>query len=220
MTNCEAQLSSLIVATVRWSPCRSPPSLTPPTTLPSWNEGQAKQSIVAFVERVTAEGSPDFVPAASALRSSTMTARCGPSSRCISSLRFALDRVKALAPQHPEWNTQEPFASLLKGDVKGGARGRRACHSRDRDGHPCGHDHRRIRSRSSATGSPRAKHPKTGQALHGNDLSADAGVAGLSARQRFQDVHRLGRRHRVHAGLQRDRSMASRPSRWSAAAAS
>src|SRR3954454_21350613 len=36
---------------------------------------------------------------------------------------FALDRVKALAPQHPEWKTQEPFASLLKGDVKGALAG-------------------------------------------------------------------------------------------------
>ena len=31
---------------------------------------------------------------------------------------FALDRVKALAPQHPEWKTQEPFKTVLAGDVK------------------------------------------------------------------------------------------------------
>ena len=59
---------------------------------------------------------------------STTTARSGPSSRCTSSSLFALDRVKALAPQHPEWKDKEPFASLLKGDLKGAlAGGERAC---------------------------------------------------------------------------------------------
>jgi phosphoserine phosphatase len=62
--------------------------------------------------------SPHFVPPPSASPPSTTTAPCGVNSRCIFSLFFALDRVKEMAPQHPEWKNKEPFASLLKGDVK------------------------------------------------------------------------------------------------------
>ena len=50
--------------------------------LPSWNEGTSKQAIVAFVEKVTKEGSPDFVPCRSGSPRSTTTARYGASSRC------------------------------------------------------------------------------------------------------------------------------------------
>ena len=54
--------------------------------LPSWNDTAPKAAIVEFVEKVSKEGSPDFVPEPNASRCSTMTARCGPSSRCMSSL--------------------------------------------------------------------------------------------------------------------------------------
>ena len=59
-------------------------------------------------------------------------------------LLFALDRVKALAPQHPEWKSKEPFASLLKGDVKGALAGGEHGHRRDRHGHPRRHDDRGV----------------------------------------------------------------------------
>ena len=60
-------------------------------------------------------------------------------------LLFALDRVKALAPQHPEWKDKEPFASLLKGDVKGALAGGERAIARNRHGHARGHDHRGVR---------------------------------------------------------------------------
>jgi hypothetical protein len=56
---------------------------------------------------------------------------------------FALDRVKALAPQHPEWKEKEPFASLLKGDVKGAHGRRHEIGGRNRHGHSRRYDHRR-----------------------------------------------------------------------------
>ncbi|MCV3210699.1 haloacid dehalogenase-like hydrolase [Mesorhizobium sp. YC-39] len=86
--------------------------------LPSWNDGQAKQSIVAFVERVTAEGSADFVPIAERIAVFDNDGALWAEQPMYFQLLFALDRVKALAPQHPEWKDKEPFASLLKGDVK------------------------------------------------------------------------------------------------------
>jgi hypothetical protein len=87
--------------------------------LPSWNDGQAKQSIVAFVARVTKADSPDFVPPAERIAVFDYDGTLWSEQPMYFQVLFALDRVKALAPRHPEWKDEEPFASLLKGDVKG-----------------------------------------------------------------------------------------------------
>ncbi|CCV11207.1 HAD family hydrolase [Mesorhizobium sp. STM 4661] len=94
------------------------PSAQGAEVLASWNEGEAKQSIVRFVESVTKEGSADFVPVPERIAVFDNDGTLWGEQPMYFQLQFALDRVKALAPQHPEWNTQEPFASLLKGDVK------------------------------------------------------------------------------------------------------
>ena len=91
--------------------------------LPSWNDGAAKQSIIAFVEKVTKEGSPDFVPVAERIATFDNDGTLWCEKPLPVQLFFALDRVKALAPQHPEWKDKEPFASLLKGDLKTAAAG-------------------------------------------------------------------------------------------------
>jgi hypothetical protein len=91
--------------------------------LPSWNDGQAKQAIVNFVAKVTKPGSPDFVPPAERIAAFDNDGTLWAEQPMYFQLIFALDRVKALAPQHPEWKTKEPFASLLKGDVKGALAG-------------------------------------------------------------------------------------------------
>ncbi|RWB04251.1 HAD family hydrolase [Mesorhizobium sp.] len=86
--------------------------------LPSWNDVQAKQAIVAFVERVTAEGAADFVPEAERVAVFDNDGTLWGEQPLYFQLLFAIDRVKAMAPQHPEWKDKEPFASLLKGDIK------------------------------------------------------------------------------------------------------
>ena len=86
--------------------------------LPSWNDGPAKQSIITFVERVTKPGSPDFVPVPERIAVFDNDGTLWCEQPVPVQLYFALDRVKALAPQHPEWKTKEPFASLLKGDLQ------------------------------------------------------------------------------------------------------
>ncbi len=86
--------------------------------LPSWNDGTAKQSLIAFVEKVTTEGSPDFVPVAERIATFDNDGTLWCEQPLPVQLFFALDRVKALAPQHPDWTDKEPFASLLKGDLK------------------------------------------------------------------------------------------------------
>jgi hypothetical protein len=86
--------------------------------LPSWNDGPAKQAITTFIGRVTIAGSPDFIPVPERIAVFDNDGTLWAEQPMYFQLLFALDRVKALAPQHPEWKTKEPFASLLKGDVK------------------------------------------------------------------------------------------------------
>jgi phosphoglycolate phosphatase-like HAD superfamily hydrolase len=86
--------------------------------LPSWNEGATKQAIISFVTKVTTQGSQDFVPAPERIATFDNDGTLWSEQPMYFQFFFALDRVKALAPQHPEWKTTEPFKSLLAGDMK------------------------------------------------------------------------------------------------------
>src|SRR5438067_7832282 len=86
--------------------------------LSSWNDGATKKAIVAFVEKVTKEGSSDFVPPNERIATFDNDGTLWCEQPLYFQFLFAIDRVKGLAPQHPEWKTREPFASLLKGDMK------------------------------------------------------------------------------------------------------
>jgi phosphoglycolate phosphatase-like HAD superfamily hydrolase len=86
--------------------------------LPSWNDGAAKKSIVDFVTKVTTQGADFVVPANRiAVFDNDGTLWC--EQPIYFQAAFALDRVKAMAPQHPEWKKKEPFKSFLAGDKKG-----------------------------------------------------------------------------------------------------
>ncbi len=91
--------------------------------LPSWNDSAPKQAIIAFVEKVTKEGSTDFVAAPERIATFDNDGTLWAEQPIYFQFAFMFDRVKALAPRHPEWKTKEPFASLLKGDVKGALAG-------------------------------------------------------------------------------------------------
>jgi phosphoglycolate phosphatase-like HAD superfamily hydrolase len=86
--------------------------------LPSWNDSKTKRSIVAFVERVTNPSSPTFVAPSERITVFDNDGTLWAEQPMYFQLAFAIDRVKALAPQHPEWRTKEPFASLLGGDLR------------------------------------------------------------------------------------------------------
>ena len=87
--------------------------------LASWNDTAPKKAIETFVARVTKPGTPEFVPVAERIAVFDNDGTLWAEQPLYFQLLFALDRVKALAPQHPEWKEKEPFASLLKGNVKG-----------------------------------------------------------------------------------------------------
>jgi len=91
--------------------------------LPSWNDGPAKQSIITFVEKVTKPGSPDFVPIPERIATFDNDGTLWSEQPVPVQFYFVADRVKALAPQHPEWKDKEPFASLLKGDLQAALEG-------------------------------------------------------------------------------------------------
>jgi hypothetical protein len=91
--------------------------------LPSWNDTGSKRAIIAFVEKVTTEGSPDFVPVAERIATFDNDGTLWSEQPLYFEFIFALDRLRALAPQHPEWKTEQPFAAALKGDVKGALAG-------------------------------------------------------------------------------------------------
>ena len=86
--------------------------------LPSWNEGPAKQSIIAFVAKVTTAGSPGFVPVPERIATFDNDGCLWAEQPMYFQALFIFDRIKGLAPQHPEWKDKEPFASVLEGDVK------------------------------------------------------------------------------------------------------
>jgi hypothetical protein len=85
--------------------------------LPSWNDTAARRAIIAFVEKTTTEGSPDFVPVPERIAVFDNDGTLWAEKPLPFQLLFAFDEVKRLAPQHPEWKTKEPFASVLKGDI-------------------------------------------------------------------------------------------------------
>jgi phosphoglycolate phosphatase-like HAD superfamily hydrolase len=86
--------------------------------LPSWNDGPAKQAIIDFVAKVISQGGPEFVRPAERIATFDNDGTLWAEQPMYFQLAFALDRVKALAPQHPEWSSTEPFKSVLAGDVK------------------------------------------------------------------------------------------------------
>jgi haloacid dehalogenase-like hydrolase len=96
---------------------------TPSSPLPSWNDGRTKQSILDFVARVTKEGGADYVVPEQRVATFDNDGTLWSEQPMYFQLLFALDRVRVLAPRHPEWKATEPFASLLKGDVKGALAG-------------------------------------------------------------------------------------------------
>jgi len=117
MTNANRALQRLTTAFALALVCSQTVGAQDP--LPSWQDTAPKRAIIRFVERVTKPGSPDFVAPSERIATFDNDGTLWSEKPVPFQLFFAFDRVRALAAQHPEWKTREPFASLLKGDMNG-----------------------------------------------------------------------------------------------------
>jgi phosphoserine phosphatase len=86
--------------------------------LPSWRDGGAKAAIMEFVEAVSAEGGPDYVPPAARVAVFDNDGTLWVEQPYYTQLAFALDRIRALAPEHPEWRSQQPYQAVLENDLE------------------------------------------------------------------------------------------------------
>ncbi|MGD9543639.1 MAG: HAD family hydrolase [Methylocystis sp.] len=115
-------MRSFVVVAFVWAVLLGRPALAL-DVLPSWNDGAAKQAIIAFVARVTSEGGRDFVKPEDRVAVFDNDGTLWTEWPAYSQLFFALDRVKALAPKHPEWRKKQPFKAALEGNLKALAAG-------------------------------------------------------------------------------------------------
>ena len=111
-------LSRRCIIAVLWVGCLGNAWAQTPDPLPSWNDGTTKKSITDFVARVTTPGGPDFVPVEQRIATFDNDGTLWCEQPVYFQVAFAFDRVKALAPQHPEWRNKQPFKALLDKDPK------------------------------------------------------------------------------------------------------
>jgi phosphoglycolate phosphatase-like HAD superfamily hydrolase len=109
-----ARLSALPIAAAIGG--RSGQAQTPASSLASWNDGPAKQAILDFVHQTTDRGSQGYVPAEERIATFDQDGTLWVEHPLYTQAMFALDRVRAMAPQHPEWQSTEPFKAVLSGD--------------------------------------------------------------------------------------------------------
>jgi phosphoglycolate phosphatase-like HAD superfamily hydrolase len=102
---------AILIGTTGYADTRQDP-------LPSWNEGPAKSAIMDFVQRVTSEESPDYVPLAERIAVFDNDGSLWSEQPAYFQLLFAIDRVKALAPEHPEWRTTQPFKAVIEDNMR------------------------------------------------------------------------------------------------------
>jgi len=103
-------LAFAVIASATWAQSSDP--------LSSWNDGEAKSRIVKFVQAVTDNASKDHVPASDRIAVFDNDGTLWSEQPMYFQLAFAIDRVKVLAPKHPEWKARQPFKAALEGDAK------------------------------------------------------------------------------------------------------
>jgi hypothetical protein len=104
-----AIILAILILAGTWAKAQTDP-------LPSWNDGLAKESIIGFVAEVTKEGGPNYVPPEDRIATFDQDGTTWVSHPLYTQAVFALDRIRELAPKHPEWKHEEPFKSVIAGD--------------------------------------------------------------------------------------------------------
>jgi phosphoglycolate phosphatase-like HAD superfamily hydrolase len=112
LKQCAALVFIIFISTIVWPAC----VLAQTDPLPSWNDTASKKAIVEFVEKVTREGSSDFVKPEERIATFDNDGTLWVEQPNYTQVTFAIDEVIAMAPQHPEWREMEPFKSILAHD--------------------------------------------------------------------------------------------------------
>ena len=168
--------------------------------LPSWNNGATKKSITDFVAHVTAPGAAGFVPVPQRIATFDNDGTLWTEKPIYFQVIFALDRIRTMAPQHPEWKRKLPFKAAIDHDMAAlsasGTKGLLEIVGASQGGLSPEEYDKTVLAWLAVARHPRFDKPYT-------DLVYQPmlGAARLSAQQRLQDFHRLGRRRRFHAGL-------------------
>ncbi len=90
----------------------------PPDPLPSWTNNETKTSIIEFIEEVTNKDSPDFIPVTNRIATFDNDGTLWSEQPVYFQFFFAVDRIKEMAPEHPEWNTTQPFKAILENNMQ------------------------------------------------------------------------------------------------------
>ncbi len=127
------KLSLLVMIVLVFSGCNTSPTTEQPSDsittevtnvtqthpLPSWNEGAVKQKLITYVSNATKEGSTGFVPVNDRIAVFDNDGTLWSEQPLYFQVFYTFDKVRQMAPQHPQWKTQEPFKSVLAGNIKG-----------------------------------------------------------------------------------------------------
>jgi phosphoglycolate phosphatase-like HAD superfamily hydrolase len=111
-------ISTCVLTLVSLTLTVAPIAVATDDPLSSWNDGAAKRAIVDFVQRVTTPGGKDFVPEPERIATFDNDGTLWAEQPIYFQFAFVFDRIKALAPQHPEWKTTPPYQAVLEGDMK------------------------------------------------------------------------------------------------------
>jgi hypothetical protein len=179
--------------------------------LPSWNEGSTKKSILDFVRGVTTAGGQHFVKPEDRIAVFDNDGTLWSEQPFYFQFAFALDRMKAMAPQHPEWKDNPLYAAAVAGDMKtvaaGGIKGVLELATVTHAGMTTDEFAKIVEDWIASAAS------QVRPSLRGGDLSADVGVTRLFASQWLQDFYRLWRGESNSCASLRKRSMGYRRSR-------
>ena len=152
--------SSSSAAAIVGGTFRAPTRLRQIDPLPSWNDGAVKKSIIGLRRARDGARRRRFRSAEQRIATFDNDGTLWCEQPIYFQLAFALDRVKAMAPQHPEWKDQQPFKAVLDGDIEGAGGAGRKGPARDRRRPPIAGMTTDEFARRSSTGSRRARHPR------------------------------------------------------------
>ncbi|HEX6847844.1 MAG TPA: HAD family hydrolase [Chitinophagaceae bacterium] len=116
---------SLMIAVILFPSCQDQPATNTPIAetvntdpLPSWNDGSLKQSIIAYVKDVTDSTGKNFIPVADRIATFDNDGTLWSEQPLYFQLFYSIDQVKAMAPQHPDWNNKQPYKSVLDNNME------------------------------------------------------------------------------------------------------